>query len=306
MFKLFDIFKNNGLGGFSGNVLKPLVSPVYLMTEPLIDRYKLKDSANSRSTYNGLLKYVGDGTEPADEPYYPTIAEYPQDGTIDLTENGNGKGTKYIDHVWIAPADEEWTIQGKYNLNDAYTIHYKGNYTCDIYLSVDGGAFVLSESDKAYTPPVDSWKTYSVPPEIVVSNLLNDVPPTLYNPQGNTISPAFTSDTNNAFSFGIIEPMGASAIYPRVNTNFKSAPAIGTTLVVELDVVVNSGTPFLRRIYFGDSSLLTGEALITGTYIYEYTIVTDTFNAISLAFNGVDLAYVCDFEVTRYEVKEKQ
>jgi len=64
------------------------------------------NSASSGDMFNGRVEYTGDGTETEGNPWLPLNqgeidARYPQDGTIDLTENGDGKGSLRINHCSI-------------------------------------------------------------------------------------------------------------------------------------------------------------------------------------------------------------
>lgn len=128
------------------------------------------NSSSSGETYNAKCLNASDDSE-----WTPSVSEYPQDGTIDLSGGTSGR---YLDTGWEAPQNTEWTMSGIYNVvmgvsYDMYSIHYKGNQTCDIYLGSSTEDLVLSESDKDYTPPTGNW-------------IIEEEPPAIINPVANT------------------------------------------------------------------------------------------------------------------------
>jgi len=137
--------------------------PSYDFSQALIESGGFKyvdDIANVPTDYNGKL--LNDD----DTAYNPSSAQYPEDGTIDLS------GGKKINTGWEAPSDETWSIGGIYDVvmgvsYKIYVIDYKGDNTCDIYLGDHETEVTLSESGKSYTPPSGDWIFYELPPAII-------------------------------------------------------------------------------------------------------------------------------------------
>ena len=144
------------------NVITPstIGQPIYNLTETLVDNGGYKWLVDDTGEYNARLEKIADGT-----PFIPSSAEYPEDGTLELgTEN-------QADTQWIVP-EREQTIVGIYDVNmgtsyQMYAIHYKGSGVADIYLGDNNTPIALSESDKVYTLPTESWKLLETPPDII-------------------------------------------------------------------------------------------------------------------------------------------
>jgi len=146
-----------------------IVPPIYNFTEDIIfydSYYWVENSAQGITSGHGKLYKSGDISWSSAD----VTARYAMPGTIDLSPNGD----YWINTGWIAPTDEEWSISGIYNVvmgvsYDGYTIRYKGDGTCDIYIwsSTKEVPLVPTYSDIAYTPPVTNLIIYDEPPSVI-------------------------------------------------------------------------------------------------------------------------------------------
>ena len=163
------------------NVTSSLSYPIYSLSEDLIEEagsYWIVDSANINSPYNGKLeKPDGAGgfiswTVTDVSERYDNVAQ-----KIDLSDGYR------VDTGWIPIANEVWVITAVYALivgvsYSIYSLHYKGDLTCDIYLGDQDNAFPDTPTYTAvpYTPPTESWKIEEEPPAILtVTSVIYDM-----------------------------------------------------------------------------------------------------------------------------------
>jgi len=164
------------------NVLADTAAPIFLKTEPLVfsgGKVYLKNSSPSGSIYDAELVYTGDGTELAGASWTPTAQEYPQDGTIDFKENGDGKGSKEARTNWIPTGEYVQDFVYDVVFGTSYKlarVHDKGNGFADIYLGDNNTTIALSETNKPYTTPLTPWVLGVNLPDIVNVTSVPDAP----------------------------------------------------------------------------------------------------------------------------------
>ena len=149
-----------------------LTPPIYNLTEILVNPYTIENSSPSGTLFNGILEYVGNSTYPEGTLWYPTSAQYPQDGRIRLYTAGQGYNR--INTQWIAPSNSPWTLTGVYNVVkgvsfDMYALHYNGAGYLDLYLADQDNVFSepATFSGIPYTPPTETYKITDGAPSIV-------------------------------------------------------------------------------------------------------------------------------------------
>jgi hypothetical protein len=269
--------------------------PIYLMTESLktVGSYKyLEDSANVSTDYDLKLSYVGDGTEAADAPFLPTVTDYPQDGTIDLSEIGDGKGTKKGETNHIPPQNTEYYFSFVYNVDglgnyDMYSLNPKAdNTTADVwYGDQDNALSLLAENTGLlYTRPTTATVITEDPialpaiPSCTISTIA-DITDTNAHEITLTFNTTPTGLTLGDFTYD--------------TTNGTLSNLAGSGLVWTMDYTANTGiTDATNTITFnGSSGVVTdqfGNASTTDTVSNNFEIAAETSIATSVAFSSTD------------------
>ncbi len=219
-----------------------LSPPIYQMSEDLIlnEGFNfIEDSSNETSNYDGKLT-ESDGTT----PYLPTVAEYPQDGTIDLSEE-KILDTRYVPKVndgiyWLQHVDKGIS----YNI---YALHIKANNLVDVYVGNQDTPIVLTESDKPYTLPTESWKILETIPDIVLPISSPELVP----------NPNFDTDIA-----GVTEPGSAIASWqaPGYWRTTTSGGERETHYI--LTDVLEIGVEYIADAVYGDSNMPYGSLQI--------------------------------------------
>ncbi len=151
------------------------------------------NSSASSVTYNARCFNISD-----DSDWLPSEAEYPKDGTIDLS-GGKGLDTQYTPKVgdgiyWL----QEIVKDVSYNI---YALHIKENDVVDVYVGNENTPIILTESDKAYILPTESWKILEAIPDIVESS------PTELFPNGT-----FDTNIDGVTTGGVVGQTGPATI----------------------------------------------------------------------------------------------
>lgn len=183
----------------------------YALQSALIDGtgdqvgFKLVENANGG--IDGLLEYVGDGTEVEGTAWIPSAGDYPQDGTIKLEDSGDGKGSKRINTQQIIDPTKEQTIVIFYNttVGSAFigeAIHMYGNGTIDVWKCSESGGFTLTAEDTgiSWTPPVDSFKITKDP--MFTVELASTIHVSFYDGSQTETQPSSDETYINALSDG--------------------------------------------------------------------------------------------------------
>ncbi len=169
------------------------VMPTYLKVEDLIRVSGfdyLYDSANGQlSPYKGMLEYVGDGTEAEGNAYLPTVTEYPKNGTIDQSENGDGKGTKQINTGYIIDYNTPIVLKGAIDViigtsHNLYLFNYKGEGIGDLYTGNSTTDMTLHQSDVSWIPPTGVYKIVEYPSFLPSSTELSSIYVSMGTAQG--------------------------------------------------------------------------------------------------------------------------
>lgn len=145
-----------------------LANITYLMTETLVNGGGYEyfyNSGSSGATNNGRIVHTGDGSKSEDQAWTFNSNQYPENGTVDMTKQGDGFGSVKGQTNWIAPVDSEWTVSGIYDvtmdiLYKMYVIHYNGDETADIYLGDQSTPLTATPtySNVPFTPPLTQWE----------------------------------------------------------------------------------------------------------------------------------------------------
>ena len=112
----------------------------------------------------------------------------------------------------------------------------------------------------------------------------------------------FSSSTNNDFNLAVTI-VGTNTTRPRVSTKTTSLLVQNKTYIIELDVIINSGTPKISTIWLSTGNPMgVGKELINGINKFELTPGNTVLNTdMLLDFDGTNLF---DISVTNYTIKE--
>ncbi len=273
------------------------MAPIFTLEEALLLSFTgHKYVKNSAGEVNGRLEYTGDGTEAVGAIYTPTVKDYPQDGTIELSESGDGKGSKCIHtHHQIVIGNG---VYGIYDVAGSdykiYAIHIKAGNKVDIYLGGKGTPIALSEVDKDYTIAIGDWVITDTPPDIIVPevpenpNLVQDADfalgdETYWTPGGATFS---WSETNFAGNLAVMDDGSWSragqvitledGVQYNIEYTYENKTDSDTNGII--GVGTSEGAGFPGSVFNNDGAVQTNTT--------DWVTLTDTFTASGGGDNG--------------------
>ncbi len=248
------------------------------------------NSSDSGATFNARIYNISDDSDAT-----LSSAEYPQTGVVDLSA-GKGLDTQYIPKVgdgiyWIQSVD----FGVSYNI---YALHIKAGDLVDVYVGDQDTPIVLSEADKPYMLPTESWKILEAIPEIVKPSVTSYVAHIAFS---RTTPPVDLGDNVIDYPVGVY---GNDYLYPITGNatehdlvDFENNPTTGkirfqdaftshsrtNVSATEVDALTRHQ---MCNVWTGTTDKYLELYLTAGTYTLDISSATQTPGNVTYTFNN--------------------